>query len=193
MATYRTIAAPASAKFTEKMSRFLGFAYPADTVEEAKARMAELQRQYCDARHVCWAWNIGVDSPQTYSTDNGEPSGTAGRPILGQINSRGLNNVVVGVVRYFGGIKLGTPGLIAAYKLAAAMALDEADMVEREEMCDVTVTFAYPEMNAVMQIVKAAGIEILSRDFDNTCTLTLRTPLSTLPELKSRLGNKIKI
>lgn len=187
MASYKTIAAPASAKFTEKMSRFIGFAYPAGSVEEAKARMAELQREYCDARHVCWAWSIGVDSPQTYSTDNGEPSGTAGRPILGQINSRGLSNVVVGVVRYFGGIKLGTPGLIAAYKLAASMALDEAQIVEREEMGELEVTFAYPEMNRVMQVIKTYGAEILSRDFDNTCRITLRAPLSILPELRRLL------
>lgn len=170
------------------MSRFLAFAYPAESVEEAKARMAELQREYCDARHVCWAWSIGVESPQTYSTDNGEPSGTAGRPILGQINSHGLSNVVVGVVRYFGGIKLGTPGLIAAYKLAAAMALDEAQIIEKEEMGELEITFAYPAMNSVMQVVKASGAEIVSRDFDNTCRLVLRAPLSLLPSLRKNLS-----
>ncbi|MBE6305226.1 MAG: YigZ family protein [Bacteroidales bacterium] len=187
MAEYLTIASPASAKFTEKMSRFLGFAYPADTVEEAKALMAELQREYCDARHVCWAWVIGVDNPETYSTDNGEPSGTAGRPILGQINSRGLRNVVVGVVRYFGGIKLGTPGLIAAYKLAAAMALDEAQIIERKEMTELEVVFTYVNMNHVMQIVKQSAAEIKEREFDNTCRLRLLLPLSDVTELQTRL------
>ena len=187
MAEYLTIASPASAKFTEKMSRFLGFAYPADTVEGAKALMAELQREYCDARHVCWAWVIGVDNPETYSTDNGEPSGTAGRPILGQINSRGLRNVVVGVVRYFGGIKLGTPGLIAAYKLAAAMALDEAQIIERKEMTELEVVFTYVNMNHVMQIVKQSAAEIKEREFDNTCRLRLLLPLSDVTELQTRL------
>lgn len=176
--TYLTISAAASDKFTEKMSRFLGFAYPAQTVEDAKAHMAELQRQYCDARHVCWAWVIGTGpQPQVYSTDNGEPSGTAGRPILGQINSRGLRNVVVGVVRYFGGIKLGTPGLTAAYKQAAAMALDAAETVEAREMEEVEITFPYAEMNRVMQQIKSTpGAQILRRDFNNTCRILLRRP-----------------
>lgn len=190
MASYLTIAAPASAKFTEKMSRFIGFAYPAATVDEAKACMAQLQREYCDARHVCWAWSVGdAEAPETYSTDNGEPSGTAGRPILGQINSRGLHNVVVGVVRYFGGIKLGTPGLIAAYKLAAAMALDEAEIIERAETGLLACTFAYPDLNRAMQVAKTPGVEIVDKTFDNTCTLTLRAPLSDLPALRDRLAS----
>ncbi len=187
MASYLTIKSPSTAKFTEKMSRFIGFAYPAQSVEEAKALMAGLQREYCDARHVCWAWVIGVDAPLTYSTDNGEPSGTAGKPILGQINSRGLRNVVVGVVRYFGGIKLGTPGLIAAYKLAASMALDEAQIIERQEMTDVSLTFAYADMNAVMQLAKQPEVEIVAREFDNVCALTLRMPLTVAEALKPRL------
>lgn len=188
MASYLTIKSPSTAKFTEKMSRFIGFAYPAQSVEEAKALMAGLQREYCDARHVCWAWVIGVDAPLTYSTDNGEPSGTAGKPILGQINSRGLRNVVVGVVRYFGGIKLGTPGLIAAYKLAASMALDEAQIIERQEMTDVSLTFAYADMNAVMQLAKQPEVEIVAREFDNVCALTLRMPLTVAEALKPRLA-----
>lgn len=188
MASYLTIKSPSTAKFTEKMSRFIGFAYPAQSVEEAKALMAGLQREYCDARHVCWAWVIGVDAPLTYSTDNGEPSGTAGKPILGQINSRGLRNVVVGVVRYFGGIKLGTPGLIAAYKLAASMALDEAQIIERQEMTDVSLTFAYADMNAVMQLAKQPEVEIVAREFDNVCALTLRMPLTIAEALKPRLA-----
>lgn len=188
MASYFTIAAPSTAKFTEKMSRFIGFAYPVASVDEAKACMAELQRKYCDARHVCWAWSVGIDDPETYSTDNGEPSGTAGRPILGQINSRNLRNVVVGVVRYFGGIKLGTPGLIAAYKLAASMALDEAEIIERQEMGELTAIFAYPDLNRAMQVAKLPGVEIIDRKFDNTCSITLRAPLSELPNLRTRLS-----
>lgn len=188
MSTFLTIAAPASAKFTEKMSRFIGFAFPASTVDEARGRVAELQREYCDARHVCWAWVIGVDNPETFSTDNGEPSGTAGRPILGQINSRGLRNVVVGVVRYFGGIKLGTPGLIAAYKLAAALALDEAQTVECREMTEIALTFAYADLNAVMQLAKLPDVTILERSFDNVCALRVSLPLDLADSLCSRFA-----
>lgn len=170
------------------MSRFIGFARPAATVAEAKACIAELQREYCDARHICWAWVIGVDSPETYSTDNGEPSGTAGRPILGQINSRGLRNVVVGVVRYFGGIKLGTPGLIAAYRLAASMALDEARIVKRQEMTELRLTFAYADMNAVMQLAKLPEVTVVGRSFDNICSLTLTMPLTAAATLRPRFA-----
>lgn len=173
------------------MSRFIAFAYPADSIDEAKARMAELQRQYCDARHVCWAWVIGTDdAPQTYCTDNGEPSGTAGRPILGQINSRQLRNVAVGVVRYFGGIKLGTPGLIAAYKLAASMALDEAQIIERQEMTSISLQFSYADMNAVMQLIKqSSDAEITERDFNNTCSLTMHLPADSAATMRQRLAN----
>lgn len=184
---YLTVEKPGEASFTEKRSRFIGFAYPAATIAEAKERMAGLQREYCDARHVCWAWVIGPETPESYSTDNGEPSGTAGKPILGQINSRGLCNVVVGVVRYFGGIKLGTPGLIAAYRLAASMALDEAGTIEREEMTELAFTFSYGDMNAVMQLVKSPGVEVLDRSFDNTCSLRLSLPKTQAATLRLRL------
>lgn len=194
MAKYLTVGGAGEAAFTEKRSRFLGFAWPAATVAEAKARMAELQREYCDARHVCWAWVIGTDdTPETYSTDNGEPSGTAGKPILGQINSRGLRNVVVGVVRYFGGIKLGTPGLIAAYREAASLALDEAGTVEREEMTEVAFTFSYAAMNDVMKLVKTDGVEILDRAFDNTCALRLALPKTLADVLLPRLAPYVSI
>lgn len=188
MSRYLTVSKSGESNFSEKRSRFLGFAYPASSVEEAKARMAELQRRYCDARHVCWAWVIGIDAPESYSTDNGEPSGTAGKSILGQINSRSLRNVVVGVVRYFGGIKLGTPGLIAAYKLAASLALDEAGTVEREEMTTLSMTFPYADMNAVMQLVKADDIQIIARSFDNICSLTIALPLTLAQTLRPRLA-----
>ncbi len=184
---YLSVERPGEAGFTEKRSRFLGFAWPAESVAEAKERVAGLQREYCDARHVCWAWVIGVDSPESYSTDNGEPSGTAGKPILGQINSRGLRNVVVGVVRYFGGIKLGTPGLIAAYRQAASMALDDAGAIECEEMIKMAFTFAYSDMNAVMQLVKTDGVSIVDRTFDNTCSLTVELPKTSAPTLRQRL------
>lgn len=184
MDAYLTISGPAQAKFTEKMSRFLAFAWPVESIEEAKEHVKALQKEYYDARHVCWAWVI---DDTAYSNDNGEPSGTAGKPILGQINSRQLRNVLVAVVRYFGGIKLGTPGLIAAYKEAASLCLDEAQIIERRQETALTFTFPYQSMNAVMQLVKADGIQILSRSFDNTCRLTLRLPLDLATTLRPRL------
>lgn len=185
--SYRTIAAPARAKLTEKMSRFLAFASPVETVEEAKVFVAALQKEYYDARHVCWAWVIGTEDPHVYSNDNGEPSGTAGKPILGQINSKELKNVVIAVVRYFGGIKLGTPGLIAAYRESARLCLEEAQIIELHRQETLTLTFAYPSMNAVMQLVKHPDVTILSRDFDNTCRLTLRAPADLIATLRPRL------
>lgn len=186
--SYRTIAAPAQSKFTEKMSRFLAFASPAESIEEAKAFVASLQKEYYDARHVCWAWVIGTEDPHVYSNDNGEPSGTAGKPILGQINSRELKNVVVAVVRYFGGIKLGTPGLIAAYKESASLCLDEAQIIERHRQEQLTLTFAYQAMNDVMKIVKHPEVIILDRQFDNTCRLTIQTRADLIPDLSARLS-----
>lgn len=174
------------------MSRFLAFAHPAASVEEAKELISLYANEYHDARHVCWAYMIGA-ARQTYlSSDNGEPSGTAGKPILGQINSLGLTDVVVIVVRYFGGIKLGTPGLIAAYREAARMALEEAGSVEGREMTRLTVTFPYLAMNDVMKLVKAYAatepVSIAQQEFDNTCRLTLSLPLDLLDELGGRLG-----
>lgn len=186
--SYLTISGPAKAKFTEKMSRFLAFARPVESVEEAKEFVAALQKEYYDARHVCWAWVIGLEEPHVYSNDNGEPSGTAGKPILGQINSRELRNVVVAVVRYFGGIKLGTPGLIAAYKESASLCLDEAEIIKLRRMEQLTLMFSYPAMNSVMQLVKHPDITILSRNFDNTCTLTIQAPADLLEALRPRLG-----
>lgn len=186
---YLTIAAPSRAKFTEKMSRFLSFAFPADSVGKVKELVGEYQKEYHDARHVCWAYVIGADRSEQYSNDNGEPSGTAGKPILGQINSFGLTNVVIIVVRYFGGIKLGTPGLIAAYREAARLALDEAEIIERHAMQTVTVTFPYESMNAVMAIAKMPEVETVDRQFDCTCRMTLAARASLMPELLRRLSD----
>nr|MBD5376844.1 YigZ family protein [Bacteroides sp.] len=187
MATYLTIASPSEAIVREKMSRFLAFAHPAATVEEARTLIAAYTNRYHDARHVCWAYTIGADRSTTLSTDNGEPSGTAGKPILGQINSFGLTNIVIIVVRYFGGIKLGTSGLIAAYREAARQALEAAEIIEGREMTTAIVTYAYPAMEPVMRTVKRPDITILSQEFDNTCRLTLSLPLDLLPEITTRL------
>lgn len=169
------------------MSRFLAFAHPVETVEEARQLISRYTNQYHDARHVCWAYTLGADRSTQLSTDNGEPSGTAGKPIQGQITSAGLTNIIIIVVRYFGGIKLGTSGLIAAYRQAAAEAIAAATIIQTSEMTTVTLTYAYPAMEHVMRAIKRPDITILTQNFDNTCTLTLRLPLHILPEITPRL------
>lgn len=174
------------------MSRFLAFALPVTSVAEAKEAIALYTNEYHDARHVCWAYMIGAQRSEYLSSDNGEPSGTAGKPILGQINSLELTNVVVIVVRYFGGIKLGTPGLIAAYREAARVALDDAGKVEGREMTGLSLTFPYLAMNDVMKMVKNYSarepVTIVNQEFDNTCRLELSLPLDLFDELSGRLG-----
>ena len=191
MAKYLTIPKSGEGIYREKMSRFLAFALPVSSVDEARECIALYANEYHDARHVCWAYMVGADRLTYLSSDNGEPSGTAGKPILGQINSLGLTNVVVIVVRYFGGIKLGTSGLITAYREAARLALDEAGIVEGREMTQIIVTFPYLAMNDVMKIVKSTSasdaVKITGQEFDNTCTLTLSLPLDIVPVIAARL------
>lgn len=193
MAKFLTIPKTGEGIYREKMSRFLAFALPVSSVDDARECIALYANEYHDARHVCWAYMIGADRLTFLSSDNGEPSGTAGKPILGQINSLGLTNVVVIVVRYFGGIKLGTSGLIVAYREAARMALDDAGVVEGREMTTLSVTFPYLAMNDVMRVVKGAHprdcVRITGQEFDNTCTITLSLPLDALEELAGRLDS----
>lgn len=155
----------------EKMSRFLAFAHKVHSSDEARELVKYYQNEYHDSRHVCWAYMIGPERKDWQLNDNGEPSGTAGKPILGQINSRELTDVIVIVVRYFGGIKLGTPGLIAAYREAASLALDDAGRKEMHTMFLLRITFPYVAANGVMKIVKGYDLEVLDRSFDNTCSL----------------------
>lgn len=185
--TYLTLARPSEAIFREKMSKFLAFAHPASTVEEAKAVIAQYQKKYFDARHVCWAYMLGFERTDFQSNDNGEPSGTAGKPILGQINSFGLTDTVIVVVRYFGGIKLGTSGLIAAYREAARLSLEEAEIVERKVMKQIEFTFPYLSMNDVMRLVKQSNLEILSQQFDNACAMTLAVRADDYNTVTTRL------
>ncbi|MCM1163991.1 MAG: YigZ family protein [Muribaculaceae bacterium] len=192
MARFYTIAHAGEAIVREKMSRFLAFALPASSVDEAKETIALYTNEYHDARHVCWAYMIGADRLTFLSSDNGEPSGTAGKPILGQINSLELTNVVVIVVRYFGGIKLGTSGLIAAYREAARQALEDAGKMEGREMTSLSLTFPYLAMNPVMTLIKQYAstepVAITGQSFDNTCSVTLSLPLDLFDEISSRLG-----
>ncbi|MDE6650558.1 MAG: YigZ family protein [Muribaculaceae bacterium] len=185
---YYTIEKEGTGKFNEKKSRFLSFAYHVTTSEDARSRLKALQNEYHDARHVCWAYVIGADRTESQANDNGEPSGTAGKPILGQINSLGLTDVAVGVVRYFGGIKLGTPGLIAAYKEAAALALDDSGRRECIKQKRYGFTFPYIAMNDVMKVVKSTGAYIVNQEFDNSCSMTLSVRMDDADTLYSRLS-----
>lgn len=187
--TYLTIEKPSEAVFREKMSKFLAFAHHAESADEAKAVIATYQKKYFDARHVCWAYMLGFDRTDFQSNDNGEPSGTAGKPILGQINSFGLTDVVIVVVRYFGGIKLGTSGLIAAYREAARMSIEEAEIVERKLMKRIEFTFPYLSMNDVMRLVKQTQPEIVSQQFDNACSMTLAVRADDYESLTARLSD----
>ena len=174
MDLYRTIKEKAEGTYSEKRSKFLAFAIPVSTVDEVKTLVAEYQKKYYDARHVCYAYMLGAERKEFRANDNGEPSGTAGKPILGQINSNELTNILIIVVRYFGGIKLGTSGLIVAYRLAVAEAIAAAEIIEKTVDEDVKVKFEYPMMNEVMKVVKDMEPQIVSQDFDMDCRMTLR-------------------
>ena len=172
--TYLTISRTSEGIYKEKMSKFLSFAIPVTTVDEVKRELEKYQKEYYDARHVCWAYMLGHERTQFRSNDNGEPSGTAGKPILGQINSANLTDILIVVVRYFGGIKLGTSGLIIAYREAAAEAIAANEIVERLVEDEVQFGFEYPLMNEVMRVVKEEGPTIVSQLFDMDCEMTLR-------------------
>lgn len=187
--TYFTLQQAAEGWYREKMSKFLAFAIPVETADEARRIIADYQNKYHDARHVCWAYMLGADRAQFQSNDNGEPSGTAGKPILGQINSFNLTNLLIIVVRYFGGIKLGTSGLIAAYREAAREAISAGTIVEMHEMTTVAFTFPYLSMNAVMKLVKDSGAQIRSQQFDNSCSMELAIRSDNAPGLAEKLSD----
>ena len=186
--SYKTIASIAEGTYSEKRSKFLAFAIPVTSVDEVKAYVAEYQKRYYDARHACYAYMLGAERTDFRANDNGEPSGTAGKPILGQINSYGLTNILIIVVRYFGGIKLGTSGLIVAYRQAAIEALENAQIIERTVDDDITFSFEFPMMNAVMKVVKDLNPQIISQGYDTDCTMTLRLRRGLMPQLRERLS-----
>ena len=185
--TYKTITEPSEGIYTEKRSKFIAIALPVRTLDEIKAHLETYQKKYYDARHVCYAYMLGAARKDFRANDNGEASGTAGKPILGQINSNELTDILVIVVRYFGGIKLGTSGLIVAYRTAAAQALAEARVMEKTVDEQVTVAFGYPFMNDVMRIVKEESPEIVEQSYDMDCLMTLRIRKSQMDKLRSRL------
>ena len=185
--TYRTIRDLSEGYYTEKRSRFLSFALPVRTPDEVKTQLDIYRKKYYDARHVCWAYMLGPDRTTFRANDDGEPSSTAGKPILGQINSNNLTDILIIVVRYFGGIELGTSGLIVAYRTAAAEAIATARIEERTVDETITITFEYPHLNSVMRIVKEDKPDVLTQSFELTCEMTLRIRQSRMDALKSRL------
>ena len=185
--TFYTLDASSEGLYKEKMSKFISFAVPVTSAAEAKEVVAKYQKEYFDARHVCWAYMIGTARNEFLSNDNGEPSGTAGKPILGQINSFNLTNIVIIVVRYFGGIKLGTSGLIVAYREAAREAINAGNIIECHEMTSISFNFPYLAMNDVMKVVKDPGIKISDQVFDNACQMTITTRLDNRNAIANRL------
>lgn len=187
--TFKTITSPSEGTYSQLRSKFLAFAAPVRTVDEAMTFVAEVQKKYYDARHCCYAYMLGPSRDTFRANDNGEPSGTAGKPILGQINSNELTDIVIAVVRYFGGIKLGTSGLIQAYKAAAAEAIAAASIIEKTVDQTIRISFDYLLMNDVMRIVKEEAPTVITQTFDNLCTMTLAKRASEMPRLRSRLEN----
>lgn len=185
--TYRTIEEPAEGLYKEKGSKFIALAYPAYSEEEVKEVLAELRKKYYDARHHCYAYILGADQSRYRANDDGEPNHSAGDPILGQIRSAGLSNVLVVVVRYFGGTKLGVSGLINAYKVSAAEALASAAIVEKHETVLLQAHYAYPQMNDVMSLVKEYDLPVRDQQFALDCRLTVEVRRQLQEEITTKL------
>jgi uncharacterized YigZ family protein len=186
--SYKTIARPAETTYRQLSSKFLTYAYPVETEAEIKEYLDALRKRWFDATHHCYAWRLGPHGEQFRANDDGEPSSTAGKPILGQLLSNEITNCLVVVVRYFGGTKLGVPGLIAAYKESTAQVLAECEIVERTVDVVLKVEFSYIVMNDIMRIVKDMQPKVLSQEFDNLCTMHLSIRESESEQLLGRLS-----
>ena len=184
---FKTIATTSEGYYTEKRSKFLAFAHHVQTVDEVKDIIAQYRKKYYDARHVCYAYMLGTERKDFRANDDGEPSSTAGKPILGQINSNELTDILIVVVRYYGGVNLGTSGLIVAYREAAADAISHAAIETRQVEEIIKYTFAYPQMNDVMRIVKDMNPRIISQIYDNTCEIVLSIRKSEADLLRNKL------
>ncbi|MGN1376448.1 MAG: IMPACT family protein [Prevotella sp.] len=185
---YKTINGTSEGTYSEKRSKFLAFAHHVESEDEVKSLLQEYRKKYYDARHVCYAYVLGPERKTFRANDDGEPSSTAGKPILGQINSAELTDVFVAVVRYYGGVNLGTGGLIVAYRTAAMEALANADIVTREVEEHVTYSFPYVMMNGVMKVVKDLRPRIVSQNFESTCEITLAIRQTEAQQLRDRLA-----
>ena len=186
--TYRSIAAPSKGIYKELGSKFLAFAHPIETEEEAKNIIAALRKEYFDARHHCFAWRLGLTGEPYRFSDDGEPSSTAGRPIHGQLLRRELRAILVVVVRYFGGVKLGVPGLIRAYRTATQDALANATIMEKVAGEHFTIQFGYLQMNDVMKALKDMGITPLKQEFDLDCRMEVRVRLNQIEDFQKQLA-----
>ena len=184
---FKTISAISEGYYTEKRSKFLAFAHHVESVDEIKDILASYRKKYYDARHVCYAYMLGAERLDFRANDDGEPSSTAGKPILGQINSNELTDILIVVVRYYGGVNLGTSGLIVAYKPAAADAIAHASVEIRQVEERIVYDFPYVMMNQVMKIVKEMSPRIISQDYDNTCRITLSIRKSMAETLRNKL------
>lgn len=185
--SYKTIKGTGEGYYTEKRSKFLAFAHHIETVEQAKEIVDSYRKRFYDARHCCYAYMLGADRKTFRANDDGEPSSTAGKPILGQINSYELTNILICVIRYYGGVNLGTGGLIVAYRTAAADAIKNCEIVERLVEEEVTFSFSYPMMNGVMGVVKDMGARIVAQKFEISCEVVLSIRKSLAGELRTRL------
>ena len=185
---FKTISGTSEGFYSEKRSKFLAFAHHVETLDDIKDLLASYRKKYYDARHVCYAYMLGAERQDFRANDDGEPSSTAGRPILGQINSNELTDILIVVVRYYGGVNLGTSGLIVAYREAAADAISHAEVVMRQVEEQVKHTFAYPQMNDVMRIVKDMNPRIISQNYEGaTCQMVLSIRKSEAEQLRNRL------
>ncbi len=184
---FKTIKDKSEGTYSELRSKFLAFAHHVTTVDDAMALVEQYQKKYYDARHVCWAYMIGPERETFRSNDNGEPSGTAGKPILGQINSNGLTDIIILVVRYFGGVKLGTSGLIVAYKTAAAEAIANAEIETRTVDEEYTFSFEYPLMNSIMKVARDMDARIIGQSYDMDCQMTLSIRRGKMQELQEKI------
>ena len=184
---YKTLKTEGEGYYTDKRSKFLAFAHHVSSVEEIKDILAGYRKKYFDARHVCYAYMLGPERKEFRANDDGEPSSTAGKPILGQINSNELTDILIVVVRYYGGVNLGTSGLIVAYREAAADAIAHSEIETRQVEEIITYNFPYPMMNDVMRIVKDMQPRIVSQTYDNTCEIRLSIRKSEAEQLRNRL------
>jgi len=185
--TYSSVGAVSEGLYKESGSRFIALLHPVEDETEVKAILDEARRKYHDARHVCYAYRLGKDGERYRANDDGEPSSTAGKPILGQIDSAGLSDVLIIVVRYFGGIKLGVPGLINAYRTAAADAISNTRIITKIASGLSSFEFDYDNMPRIMKLVKDMGLEIVERDFAQSCFLKLRIRLSDMDDFFERM------
>ena len=184
---FKTITGTSEGFYSEKRSKFLAFVHHVETVDEIKDILAAYRKKYFDARHVCYAYMLGADRKDFRANDDGEPSSTAGKPILGQINSNELTDILIVVVRYYGGVNLGTSGLIVAYREAAADAIAHAEIVTRQVEETVVFDFPYLMMNDVMRVVKEMQPRIVSQTYDNDCQVTLSIRKSEAEQLRTKL------